>query len=82
MQCTAVAVLPEESAALGRPYSSAFEKVQHEGGKVREGVVRADQSRAVTRVVEDGVVRRTLRLQLQDCLRMSTAIVQKKAEVR
>lgn len=47
-------------------------------GKQREGVTRVDGSRAVSGVVEDGFIKRTLVLRLCECLRVRTRIVQKK----
>lgn len=53
-----------------------LEEIQDGAGNGRYRMVRVDESRKETEVVDEGVVSLTLRLHLQDCLKVRTLIVQ------
>lgn len=55
-----------------------LKEVQSEGGNGRKEAARVHRSRTVMRVVEDGVVRRILRLHLPEFLRIWNPTVEEK----
>lgn len=59
---------------MGRCFQH-LKAVRDKGEKDREGVARGDGRMAVTGVVEEGVLSRTLVLRLRDCLKARTRTV-------